>query len=223
MLTPSKETDVPPEPAAIPTEPNRLPRTQSREVRRQQLIEATISTLATRGFARTTLTEVAKTAGISHGLVLFHFETKEKLLTETLAFMTEEYHQNWQAALAAAPADPAAQLLTLIEADFASAITTPARLGAWCAFWGEAQSRPIYQEACGEKDAAYVHQLEAICAELARLGGYAVDPVIAARILRVVIEGTWLDMMTLQHPYTPAEALRTVMSTAALCFPKHFS
>ncbi len=213
---------MPPEPAAISAEPNRS-RTQSREVRRQQLIEATISTLAARGFARTTLTEVAKTAGISHGLVLFHFETKEKLLTETLTFMTEEYHQNWQAALAAAPRNPAAQLLALIEADFAPAITTPARLGAWCAYWGEAQSRPIYQEACGEKDAAYARQLETICAELVRLGGYGVAPVIAARILRVVIEGTWLDMMTLQNPYSPAEALRTVMSTAALCFPKHFS
>lgn len=222
MLDPNKETDVPPEPATVLAEANRSPRTQSREVRRQQLIEATISTLAARGFARTTLTEVAKTAGISHGLVLFHFETKEKLLTETLTFMTEEYHQNWQAALAAAPADPAAQLLALIKADFASAITTPARLGAWCAFWGEAQSRPIYQEACGEKDAAYIRQLEVICAELVRQGGYGVDAIIAARILRVVIEGTWLDMMTMQNPYAPAEALRTVMSTAALCFPKHF-
>lgn len=214
---------MPPEPTLPPADPERPPRTQTREARRQQVIEATILTLAARGFARLTLTEVARTAGISHGLVLFHFETKEKLLTETLTFMTGEYHQNWQAALAAAPADPAAQLLAMIEADFAPAVTASGRLGAWCAFWGEAQSRPIYQEACGEMDAAYARQLEAICADLVRLGGYGVDPVIAARILRVVIEGTWLDMMTMQHPYSPAEARRTVMSTAALCFPGHFS
>jgi TetR/AcrR family transcriptional repressor of bet genes len=198
------------------------PRTLAREARRQQVIEATITTLAARGFARTTLTEVARTAGISHGLVLFHFETKEKLLTETLTFMTAEYHDNWQAALALAPADPAAQLLALIEADFAPAITTPARLGAWCAFWGEAQSRPIYQEACGPLDAAYAAQLEAICRALVAEGGYRVDPVLAARILRLVVEGTWLDMMTLQTPYPPAEARRTVMASAALCFPGHF-
>jgi len=213
---------VPLNPPAISAEPERLPRTKTREARRQQLIEATISTLAARGFARLTLTEVAKTAGISHGLVLFHFETKEKLLADTLTFMADEYHQNWQAALAAAPSDPKAQLLAMIKADFAPAITTPSRLGAWCAFWGEAQSRPIYQDACGEKDAAYARQLEAICAELVRLGGYGVDPVVAARILRVVIEGTWLDMMTLQNPYSQAEAWRTVASAAALCFPKHF-
>ena len=212
-----------PNPEPIAREPERASRTQTREARRQQLIEATISTLATRGFARTTLTEVARAAGISHGLVLFHFETKEKLLIETLVFMTEEYHQNWQAALAAAPLDPAARLLAMIDADFAPAITTPARLGAWCAYWGEAQSRPIYQQACGEKDAAYARQLEAICAELVLAGGYKVDPTVAARILRLVIEGTWLDMMTMQNPYLPAEAKRTVMSSVALCFPGHFS
>ena len=54
------------------------PRKLSREARRSQLIEATIETLAARGYARTTLTEVAKQAGLSHGLVNFHFETKEK-------------------------------------------------------------------------------------------------------------------------------------------------
>ena len=72
----------------------------SREARRIQLMESTIETLAARGFSRTTLTEVAKAAGLSHGLVLFHFETKEKLLSETLAYLADEYHQNWQDALA---------------------------------------------------------------------------------------------------------------------------
>src|SRR5690606_6094409 len=115
-----------------------------------------------RGFARTTLTEVAKTAGLSHGLVLFHFETKEKLLADTLAALAEEYRQNWEAALASAGPSPAEQLSALIDADFSPAICTPDRLAAWCAFWGEAQSRPLYQESCGEKDADYNARMEAI-------------------------------------------------------------
>ena len=70
------------------------PRKMSRESRRAQLIESTIETLALRGYARTTLTEVARTAGLSHGLVNFHFETKEKLLSETLGYLAEEYRLN---------------------------------------------------------------------------------------------------------------------------------
>jgi TetR/AcrR family transcriptional repressor of bet genes len=194
----------------------------SREARRTQLIESTLRTLAARGFARTTLTEVARTAGLSHGLVLFHFETKEKLLAETLAWLAEEYRQNWQAALAAAGEDPAQQIAALIDADFAPTICTPERLAAWCAFWGEAQSRPLYQDACGTKDEEYNRTLESICARLIDLGGYRLDPVIAARILRVTIEGVWLDMMTMARPYSVQEAQATARTAAALCFPRHF-
>ncbi len=201
----------------------RPPRTMSREARRTQLIEATVETIASRGYARTTLTEVARAAGLSHGLVLFHFETKEKLLAETLAYLAEEYRRNWQTALAAVGDDPAEQLNALIEADFNPAICTPARLSAWCAFWGEAQSRPLYQEAYAPWDDAYNRQLEAICARLSDLGGYKRDRVHVARILRLTIEGVWLDIATMATPYGRDEGLTSARTCAALCFPDHFS
>ncbi|MFZ1471224.1 MAG: TetR family transcriptional regulator C-terminal domain-containing protein [Paracoccaceae bacterium] len=205
------------------TEAARPPRTLSREARRAQIIESTISTLAARGYARTTLTEVAKAAGLSHGLVLFHFATKEGLLAETLAHLAEEYRQNWQAALDSAGPSPASQLSALIEADFSPAICTPARLSAWCAFWGEAQSRPLYQDSCGEKDEAYNAAMEAICAALIADGDYMGSAVRMARILRVTIEGLWLDLMTMADPYPVGEALITARTCAALLFPRHFA
>ena len=208
---------------SVATDQAKPPRTMGREQRRAQLIEATISTLAARGYSRTTLTEVARTAGLSHGLVLFHFETKEKLLGETLGYLAEEYRQNWQTALAGAGSSPAEQLNALIEADFTPAICQPARLAAWCSFWGEAQSRPIYQETCGEKDEAYNATLEDICARLSKEGGYRSNPVHVARIIRVTTEGTWLDMMTMVNPYTPSEAMATVRTVTAFCFPNHFT
>src|SRR6218665_2740539 len=128
------------------------PRKASREFRRQQFIDATIATLARVGFSRTTLTEVAGTAGLSHGLIIFHFQTKEKLLTETLQFMAREYRDNWVEALAAAPKTAASQMDALIRSDFTETICAPDRLAAWSALWAEAQSRPIYQENCGEFD-----------------------------------------------------------------------
>jgi AcrR family transcriptional regulator len=201
----------------------RPPRTMSREARRAQLIESTIETLAARGYSRTTLTEVAKAAGLSHGLVLFHFETKEKLLAETLNYLAEEYRQNWQDALSRVGDDPAQQLNALVEADFNPAICTPARLAAWCSFWGEAQSRPLYQQACGAKDDAYNLRLEAICQRLSDQGGYGRNARHIARVIRVTIEGTWLDLMTMVAPYDRDEALATARTCVALCFPDHFT
>ena len=195
----------------------------SREERRFQLIEATIEVLAQNGFARTTQTEVAKKAGLSHGLVSFHFATKEKLLAETLAFLAEEYRQNWMDALDAAPPDAAHQLDALLRADFNLEICTQDRLFAWCSFWGEAQSRPIYQQSCGSNDQQYIEVMEGISARLCAEQGSPFDPILVARILRVTVEGVWLDMITMTRPYSPAEGLRSVYTCAAAFFPAVFN
>lgn len=208
--------------AANIADPAPLPRKASREHRRQQLIDATIECLARRGLAQTTLTDVAMLAGVSHGLVNFHFETKEKLFTETLLFLAAEYRENWMSALAAAPPSPAAQVNAMILADFNEHICTPSKLSAWCSFWGEVQSRPIYQEKCGAFDQFYTQQLQDICGKLIAEGDYTHDADRAARVLRVTIEGLWLDPIFMTIPYSRDEALRTAYLCAAALFPMHF-
>lgn len=198
------------------------PRKLPRDARRQQLIEATIETIARQGYSRTTLTEVARTAGLSHGLVNFHFETKEKLLVEVLLYLSEEYRSSWTSAVEAAGPAAREQLHAMLAADFRPEICTPARLSAWCAFWGEAQGRPLYQEKCGSNDDEYNRVLEGLCSRMNAEHGYANDPVRTARVLRVTTEGVWLDMMTLQKPYDADEALATLMTCAAAFFPRQF-
>ena len=198
------------------------PRKMPRDARRQQLIEATIETIARFGYSRTTLSEVARTAGLSHGLVNFHFETKDRLLVETLLFLAEEYRLNWTQAVEAAGPSASEQLHAMLAADFRPELCTPGRLSAWCAFWGEAQGRPLYQENCGSNDEEYNRKLEALCARMNAEHGYAVNVERTARVLRVTTEGVWLDMMTLQQPYEPREALATLMTCTAAFFPRHF-
>lgn len=209
---------TPTDPAAQPPPP----RTQSRDARRAQLIEATIDSLAERGFSRMTVTDVAARAGTSHGLVLFHFQSKENLLAETLDFLSEEYRANWQAAVAKAEQAPQSQIHALLKADFAKQICTPARLSAWCAFWGESQSRPLYQARCGANDALYNSTLVSLCAAMNAQYGYSHCPDRTARLLRIMTEGVWLDLMTLEVPYSRSEALATVLLGARALYPQHF-
>ncbi len=199
-----------------------LPRKASRGQRRQQLIDATVECLARRGYAQTTLTDVANLAGLSHGLINFHFETKQKLLTETLLHLAAEYRENWTRALADAPPSPQHQLAALIEADFNETICTQSKLRAWVAFWGEAQSRPNYQQTCGSNDLEYISMLEAICKRIIERGNRNFSAERVARVLRVTIEGVWLDLMTMSRPYSREEAKKTAFGCAAAFFPKHF-
>jgi len=195
----------------------------SRDERQMQIIRATMRVLARKGYASTMISDVATEAGVSHGLVIFHFETKEKLLTATLLHMAEEYRNNWIAALAKSGPAPEQQLNALIEADFDKKICTPDHLACWCAFWGEAQSRPIYQQECAPNDKKYIRNLEQVCAALIKQGGYAHDPKRTARILRLVSDGLWLDILSMKNPYNRTEALRTIFTCAAVLFPKHFT
>lgn len=207
--------------AAIPS-PG--PRKASRELRRQQLIEATIGAIARKGYAALTLADVARTAGLSGGIVNFHFESKEKLLVETLRHLSEEYRQNWQRALAAAGPSPARRLAALLTADFNDVVCTPDKLAAWSAFWAEAQNRPIYLEHCGSNDAEFHAAVHQIVSEIIAEGGYGErDAGRIARALDALLEGLWLDLITSYSPMTREEAVKTVFTCLNAFFPAHFA
>ncbi|WP_024796130.1 TetR/AcrR family transcriptional regulator [Tomitella biformata] len=54
---------------------------------RQRLLESTIECLAARGWAATTVAEVAEHAGVSRGAAQHHYPTREDLITGALEFM----------------------------------------------------------------------------------------------------------------------------------------
>lgn len=197
-------------------------RKASKEVRQLQLIEATIDSLAKRGYSETTMADVADGAGLSRGIVNFHFESKEKLLVATLAYMADEYAAHWRAALTRAGDDPARQLRALVAADFDRSICNKRKLAAWCAFWGEAKSRPTYQALCGARDAAYQKVFIDLCATLRESGGYAYDAQVMALALSAMLEGLWLRLMMGTEDVTRETALQAANEFLSASFPKHF-
>lgn len=171
-------------------------RKASKDVRRQQLIEATIDSLHKRGFSQTTMADVADGAGLSRGIVNFHFESKEKLLLETLRFLSDEYAAHWRGAVNAAGPEPVAQLWALVKADFEPEICSRRKLAAWAAFWGEAKSRQTYRELCGRRDDDYETTLADICTRLHDGAGFGTDPARIAGGIEAMLWGLWLEMIT---------------------------
>ena len=197
-------------------------RKASKETRRQQLIEATIDSLARRGYSETTLADVADGAKLSRGIVNFHFESKEKLLVATLQYMAEEYASHWQSALDKAGPQPADRLWALVAADFDRRICTKRKLAAWCAFWGEAKSRPTYQALCGARDVKYQDTVISLCADLKREGGYAYQVEPMALALCALLEGLWLRLM-MGDGTTRDTAHEAAIEFLVAVFPAHAS
>ena len=198
-------------------------RKASKETRRQQLIDATIDSLARRGYSDTTMADVADGAGLSRGIVNFHFESKDKLLVATLQYMADEYANHWRSALEKAGPAPVDRLTALVEADFDKAVCNKRKLAAWCAFWGEAKSRPTYQALCGTRDEAYQGAVIELCAALIDEGGYDLDAPATALALNAMLEGLWLRLMLGAPAVTRDSAREAALGHLAALFPRHFA
>jgi TetR/AcrR family fatty acid metabolism transcriptional regulator len=75
--------------------------------RRAQLIECAIETIATLGYAQASLAQIAKRAGISKGVIIYYFSSKEELIEQVV---TDIYTAAVQAVTPQIAAQPTAQL-----------------------------------------------------------------------------------------------------------------
>lgn len=202
---------------------NKRDRSASNEARRQQLIEATIESIAVHGFNKTTLSTVTKIAQLSHGVVNFHFKSKDLLLLETMKFLAEEHIQHWRKGLSQAGNQPQAGLEALVATDFDEQIANPKRLAVWFAFWGEVNNRPAYREIAGHKDGERREQIELLCKELSQLGNYAgVNAEVFSANLEAIIDGLWLQILLSPESMTIDKAKQHCLNFLATTFPNHF-
>lgn len=58
-------------------------------MRREEILAAAAAAVSRRGFAGTRVADVAADLGISSGLVFYHFDTKERLLSEAFGYAAE--------------------------------------------------------------------------------------------------------------------------------------
>ena len=206
-------------------EPNPL-RKAARNVRRQQLIDSTIAVLGRKGYAALTVADVAKEAGLSPGIVIFHFNSKDELLADVLGHLAAEYRAHWEARMKAAGPAVADRLRALMLSDFDGSVFTPQKLAAWITFWGETQGRPVYDQICAGLDAERLAATEQLCGELAAEGGYLLDTHLVMRSLESLCDGLWLGLAAEGAGYSgrvsAALAQQTIEATLAAFFPRHY-
>ena len=197
--------------------------TKISHLRREQLIEATISTIAKRGFSRTTLALVAKEANLSQGIVSFYFKSKEGLLFETLSYLSAQYTAAWAEALQRVGSDPVAALDAIVELDLGTEICQRRKVSVWLAFWAEAPGRPKYRSLCREIEQTDFEQTSDMCRQIAEQGVYdEIDPDNVARGLNAMLLGYWLDLHMNPKGFDRKKAKQACRQYLASVFPRDF-
>ncbi len=192
----------------------RKERKDNADMRRRQLLEAARRSVVQHGLAKTTLATVSAEAGLSQGVAVFYFQSKNGLLAETLRAQYQAYSGAWQDALEKAGDDPADRLDALIEADFSPAVCSPEALSLWFAFWGEQNFTPRYAEISKEFDEERGGAIREVCAEL--LPDASPDEVDHfAEWIDTLTDGFWQNIHLHPNRMTPEQGLSSTRAMIA--------
>lgn len=200
-------------PKGPPGEPRRAVRQRER---RRQLLDGAIAALAENGYAATTVAQIAAKAGLSHGLVGFHFAGKAALLDAVVERLASEFQAAWETAREEAGTEAAARIEAMALAPLGDAVCAPDRLAVWYAFWGEAAARASYREVSLALEDAY---LDALAAEIARLPHPPAEPALAARLISAGVDNLWQDLHLGSGRLDRAEARRQQRGFLRLVLP----
>lgn len=195
-----------------------------KDIRRQQIIEATITVIGRNGYAGTRLADVAKQAKVSYGVVGFYFNTKDELLLATLQYLAEEYTRVWKEAVARAGRLPADRLRAIIDADFSRKIASEKKIAVWYAFWSEARPRARYRKLCAQLYNDYYWQVRTIIQEMIEQGGYEdLDAHLVTVALNAMTDGMWLDLQIQPRDFDREKAKEAIGMFLSKLFPDEFT
>jgi len=198
-------------------------RSEPREVRRLQLIMAAIDSISKRGFSDTTLRHVTEVAKLSHGVVNYHFDSKEALYDASLGFLAQEHYDNWLKHYEKATPMAAHRLAAIICADFDKKICTHKRLAVWFAFWGQAKYRPNYIKIHNKYDNERHDRIRQLCADLIAEGGYVdLEAERTARSIEALSDGAWLSLMLYPKVADRLTHRDDCLHALTRFFPRHF-
>lgn len=181
-----------------------MPKIGMRDVRRAQLIDATLQSIDQSGLSGTTLATVAQHANISTGIVSHYFGGKDGLLEATMRHILRDLWEATMRRRTAAKDEPRARLRAIVAANFdVSQVNTPV-MKTWLAFWAESMHQPALRRLQRVTTRRLYSNL---CAEFEKVLPRAASRR-AASGLAAMIDGLWLRGTLTGEPFDTKAALR---------------
>ena len=190
------------------------------EFRKRQIIDATIDCIDKLGLSQTTIARIAKQAGVSQGIIVFHFHSKEALLEQALRELSREYDECWKNELDKFDNNPVSRLCALVKAAFKASICNRKKISVWYAFWGETRSRPVYMELCGNSDLEFSNTLLSLCEEIEAVSLTTLKAQTAAVSIEGMRDGLWQNFLIGPPGFKRQQAIATMFELIEIIYPE---
>ena len=182
-----------------------MPKVGMEEIRRRQLIDATIASIHEIGFAESSLSRISAKAGVSTGIVHHYFEDKADLLEATLRQLGDRLRDAVVERLKQTNS-PVERLLAVIDGNIGPDQFTPQGVSAWLAFWAQV---PKNVRLARVQNIVISRLHDNLVHALKLMGRRDADDI--ARVTAALIDGLWLRAaLSAQGPDSP-DARRMVL------------
>lgn len=185
--------------------------------RRQEIVNGLMQAMADKGYEKASIQSIAKAAGLSPGLIHYHFKTKQEILIALIHQISEQAAQRFTL-LADAAGNAQQQLDAYIDAALALGDgSNPETVTAWVIIGAEAvrieEVRALYQQIIRQ----HSQQLSELLQQAAAENGVTLSPSQTADISAFVIasiEGSY-QLATTAPAANPGYAARLLKQALA--------
>lgn len=183
-----------------------MPKVGMQPIRQRQLIDATLATINEVGLHYATISQIAKRAGVSTGIISHYFGDKNGLLEATMRDITSKLQLAILGRLKTlAGASAEARLSAIVDANFDETQVHPAVAKAWLDFWASSLHQPGLHRLQKISSRRLFSTLTAefhkeLDKASARVAGYG---------LAALIDGLWLRAALSGDPFDP-QMIKTI-------------
>jgi betaine-aldehyde dehydrogenase len=182
-------------------------RDEAEELRRVQLVEVTIDSLAEVGYVGTTLAEIARRAEVSPGLVAHYFGDKDGLLEAAFRALARALAARMRARLALART-PRGRVQAVIDTNLAPEEFDKRSGTAWLAFWGQV----LHVKGLKRVQTAYQRRMLSNLRNDLRRMIPGEDARSLAAMIAAMIDGVWLRAALSEWQEADSESARALLT-----------
>lgn len=177
-------------------------------VRREALIEATLSCLKKFGHEGVSIRRISAEAGVSIGLINHHFPNKIGLVADAYETLACSLRESLQRQADRQTAMPRERLSGFFQASFSPTLVDPEIFNVWVVFWGMAAHAPEVQAVHDRTYQEYRAVLESMLAALMTAGEAPPFKLKEAAIgLSALLDGLWVELSLSRTAFKSTDAI----------------